>query len=132
MAILIALIFGIGAGTFVFSALTKVETTVFKTSVRSGPYYGFDLNTQELTFGTVQPGRNKERNVIVYNRHSYPSEVRISFYGNISPYISVSETIFVLQPNQNKTLSTNVQIPKDIPHDTWINGTVEVIMRRKW
>lgn len=132
MAIIISTIFGIGLGTFVFSVITNVEKTVFKTSVRSGSYNGFDVNIQELTFATVQPGRNKERNLVVYNRHSYPAEVRISFYGNISKYVTVSESEFMLLSGENRTVSANVQLPEDIPFNNWINGTVEVIVRRKW
>lgn len=131
LAILIGLLFGIGIGSFIYSAVTRTDKTVLKTSVKVGPYFGFDLNPYELTYGTVQQGRNRERSFTVHNTYSYPVEVKVLFHGNISQFISLSEKVLIIGPNQNASVRTNVAIPLNAS-EGWINGTVEVLMRRKW
>ncbi|MBI4016348.1 MAG: hypothetical protein HY363_01505 [Candidatus Aenigmarchaeota archaeon] len=131
IAILIGLLLGTGIGSLFYSAVTTTHKTVLKTSAKIGQYVGFDLNPNELTYGTVQPGKNRERSFTVHNNYTYPVEVKVLFQGNISAYATVSQKVFVIGPRQNASVNTNIAIPTDAP-DGWINGTVEILMQRKW
>ncbi len=124
-------LFSIGIGAIFYIIFAGVERTVIKASVNVGTYFGFDLNPDELTYGTVQPGRNRERSIFIQNNKNYSIEVKITLQGNISPLITLSESIFVLEQGQNRSVRTNVAVPHNASKG-WINGTVEIVTRRKW
>jgi len=130
--ILISLLIGIGIGTILYSLIVPVEHHTIKASARSGEYFGFDLNTTELTFGTIQPGRNRERDFTITNKHLYPVEADLKVYGDIAPIMTLSDTLLLLNPQQNTTIRANVEMPTNSTYDLWYNGTVKVILRRKW
>ncbi|MBI4148682.1 hypothetical protein HY490_05300 [Candidatus Woesearchaeota archaeon] len=130
--LLISLLIGIGIGTIMYTLIVPVEHHTIKASARAGEYFGFDLNTTELTFGTIQPGRNRERDFTITNTHDYPVEADLKIYGDIARIMTLSDTLLLLNPQQNSTIRANVHMNSNATYDTRYNGSIEVILRRKW
>lgn len=72
---------------------------------------GVTVDTDRLDFGSVSSSAlRSERELFISNRESYPVRIRIDAAGNITPYLSVSETRFRLPPNSQRNLTATFNV----------------------
>ncbi len=64
---------------------------------------GFDTSDERISFGGIIPGGSSTRTVVIENKGIQRTGY-VYVRGNISPYVSVSESPFMLKPYENKTL----------------------------
>jgi len=93
-------------------ACDTVETLVTSVKVKSSGGYkhiGFDLNKQNLTFGTLSPGVSSERAVSV--EYTKNATVYIWTEGNFSSWVSISPKTFEIEPGQQKEIRFTSLVP---------------------
>lgn len=103
--------------TLLFTAKVKkgcdtVETLFTSVTVKSAgdlKYVGFDLNKQNLTFGTLSPGGSSARTVTT--QYSKPAITYVWAEGNISSWVIISPKKFEIMPNTSQEVSFALLAP---------------------
>jgi hypothetical protein len=98
--------FSIGA----FYLKTNTMNIVYNTSVIVGDRVGFDLNSDAITFGMVPSGNYASRaiNIIPSN---YDQSVEIFVKGNITKFLTTSESSIFIKANENRKINFDIFIP---------------------
>ena len=103
--------------TLLFTAKTENSCDTVKTLLTSVKvkysdehrYVGFDLNKQNLTFGTLSPGAVSNRAVSAeYNKNA---TLYVWAEGNFSSWITISPNTVEIEPGQKKEIKFASQIP---------------------
>lgn len=77
-------------------------------------YYGISINDTSIVFGILPPGGTSNKDIDLTNNYNRDVKFKIYSEGSIKDFIKVSENNFVLKPNEHKSLSFSVKIPKNI------------------
>lgn len=85
------------------------KVSAYDMKMRVGGYVGFNLDKEELNFGTVLPGGGSKREIIVTT--DSPTRLLIFLEGDLAKWTSVSENDFVF--NGTKSLTFMANAPKN-------------------
>lgn len=82
-------------------------------SITVGPVgvTGFNVNTESLTFGKTYPTGGALRSFSIYAKED--SVVKIIPKGNITPFLSLSESHFLMAANTSKSINASIDIPEN-------------------
>lgn len=89
----------------------------------------FNVETDRINFGRVKPDSFATRFLNISHHDAYPLEVVVIAKGDISPYLSVSENFFILEPGQFKELKIRAMPKNDTVFGVY-TGTLQVIFRK--
>ena len=102
--------------TLIFTAKTEERCDTVKmvlTSVQvkseGQNYIGFDLNKQNLTFGTLSPGAAAKR--VISTEYTKNAAVYVWPEGNFSSWILISPKQFEIVPGQRKEVAFTLLVP---------------------
>ncbi|MFH2020472.1 MAG: hypothetical protein ABIJ34_03600 [archaeon] len=90
---------------------------------------GFNTDTDALYFGNGYPGTTTKRYIILNNSHEYPVLISIRLEGDLTPFVSVSENNFVLQPADMHVITYYVKSPKETSYGNY-TGLSTLIFKR--
>ncbi|VVB78292.1 Uncharacterised protein [uncultured archaeon] len=106
---IVLLIFVLALALFFFIKYDwTIEKREIKTSFIVSDVTGFDLNKNELTFGSIKPGSSSSRDLIIQNNFDRKVFVTLTSVGNISNYLIVSQNDFILGPKEAKNITFTV------------------------
>ena len=111
------------------SRLSTIKKQSFGTEIIVSDHYGFAINGTALVFGMVTPGGSATKKLTINNNYGEDIKVKIYSEGFLSNYLEVSENDFVLEENENKTLSFSAHIPTDLEYGNY-TGKVFVIIKK--
>ena len=97
----------------------------------TGNRIGFNTNREALNFGTVYPGSESRRKLLITNNNDFPVEVIIENSGNLSPWVSVERNSFIVYPEEETGVWYTVSAPRDAPYSAF-SGQTRVVFRRKF
>ena len=80
----------------------------------AGENMGFDLGPGNLNFGLIIPGYSASRDITITNNYDYPTLTKVESFGEISPFIIVSENNFILNPSESKNITFSCYPEKGI------------------
>ena len=108
---LLALLIGT-ASLFMISShkIFFVEEILFDINV-SNNITGFNLDKDKMHFGTLPSGLSSERSIDVVHNFSKTLQVHIVILGNMSSWIMISSSAFLLQPNEIKPILLSLTVP---------------------
>ena len=133
--LLIVLFFMMGSALItylVYNEFHVLQVEEIKMNVTVANRVGFVLDADALHFGTTHPGGQSRRTVTIDNSDAFPIKVEIKSFGDLGPRLDVSENEFVLQPTEAKNITFLINAPDDVELNTTINGTVQVVFKRKF
>ena len=84
------------------------------TSVKIKPhegraYLGFNINKQNLTFGTLNPGTSSKKTV--FTEYTKNATTYVWVEGNFSSWVIISPKKFEIEPNQQKEVTFTLFAP---------------------
>lgn len=93
----------------------ELETKVIYADViiPEGNVLGFDVNTSALRFGRVPMGGSSKKTITIENEHAFPVVVLSYYSGNISEFISLDKSSFILMPGSATNVSVFLSIPQN-------------------
>lgn len=122
--ILIAAIIGICLVAIVLYVIPlSVETKGIQINVVAERKVGINLDTDKVYFGTVPVGGSALRNVTIANSGSKKRFV-LSVEGPLNDWISASQSKLVLWPGENKTVTLNIEVPKNATPGNYTSNLV--------
>lgn len=74
---------------------------------------GFDVSTDALRFGSINPGGGGKREVIITNNYDFPLEIKVLLSENLQGLVS-SDTGVVAMPDENVSIAVKLAIPGDM------------------
>lgn len=130
----------IAAAVLVSAALTMVfYSFVYIVEVQQRPmklvvadFVGFDLNPVNMTLGATTPGNSAARFFIATNVHEMPVRVRVRLSGELSPWLSLTDNHFVLQPGESRKVFVKAEVPEDAAINRTYTGSMRVLFTRIW
>lgn len=90
---------------------------------------GFNPEGDALHFGKVPLTGTSRREFSISHSYSEPLNVKITIKGNITPFVTVSDNNFELNPNEIKELNASIKIPEDALAGNY-NGTLNIIFKK--
>ncbi len=87
-------------------------------------YYGFNISTEGVVFGTIPPGVSGSRTITVSSTE--PKHVVIGAEGELAKWVSVSENSFLIQGNESKNVSVSVSVPEGAEFGNY-TGTLKIL-----
>ncbi len=93
---------------------TPLDIQTIPTSFIAGENPGFDLTLGQLNFGKIIPGSSSTRSLSIANTYDHSTTTTIKSSGQISKYLVVSQSNFILQPNQSKNITFSCYPEKEI------------------
>jgi len=93
-----------------FDLFQPGHTDVFDAHVVVGDYIGFNNTNESLEFGTIKYSGGAQKKITVINNEDYPQMVRLAATGDIAPFVSVSDNLFVLQPGEERQIEVSLQV----------------------
>ena len=112
-----------------FYQFRSVDTKTLKIYYQVADKVGFNTNTDALYFGRGLPGSGATRTIQLNNSYSYPVMVSITLSGDITPYLSVSDNNFLLEPGELKVITYFIATPADTPYGN-LTGSTTFIFKR--
>ncbi|MGB9708312.1 MAG: hypothetical protein ACPLXC_03260 [Candidatus Pacearchaeota archaeon] len=77
------------------------KVTVYDMKMEVGNHVGFNLDAEELNFGTVPPGGGSKREVVITT--DSPTLLKVMFEGELADWVSVSENDFIFNGSKSLT-----------------------------
>ena len=120
---------------FVVSSFQKEDAGVAEVQEISmemiiGNYTGIVLDADALHFGTIKKGsgESRTRQTIITNNDNQTKQVEIRIRGNITEWTSLSESLFILGPYENKTIEVTVHPDTALTEGNY-RGVLQTIIR---
>jgi hypothetical protein len=86
-----------------YSQYKTMQVTYYDTYGIIGDRIGFDTSDERISFGIILPGGSSSRYLNIENGANDMTGY-IYIRGNITPFVSVSESPFTLKPYENKSI----------------------------
>jgi len=96
-----------------FIKFMYLEKNEIKINLDVGDHIGFNIDNEELNFGTVTPGNHAIRNITLSSNRDFDVKVKIKV-NKYKSWYSVSENDFVLNKGDNRTIVVRVDVPGDV------------------
>jgi len=114
------------ATIWAYSYLKIISVNQFEITLSIGDRIGFDLGSQEISFGTMLPGSTASRTIKIENNEEFPLKVIVKHFGDTNKFVSIDKNNFVMLPEESGELNFLAEIPKNAEHG---NYTGKVIIR---
>jgi uncharacterized membrane protein len=101
----------------------SVETKGIQINVVAERKVGINLDTDKVYFGTVPVGGSALRNVTIANSGSKKRFV-LSVEGPLNSWISASQSKLTLWSGENKTVTLNIDVPKNATPGNYTSNLV--------
>lgn len=111
------------AAIVIYMIPLSVETRGMQINVVAERKVGINLDTDKMYFGTVPDGGSASRNVTIANSGSKKRFV-LSVDGPLAGWTSASQSSFSLQPDENKTVTLQVAVPKNTTPGNYTSNLV--------
>ena len=118
---------GIFGSLWFYYGYVIIEVQTIPMDATVGSKIGFNADTDALHFGTVYPGGEIRRSLILRNRNPFEVQVLVTNHGPIAPYISLKDTDFMLGPLEETTIGYTLQAPQDT---IGMEGYTKVLIKR--
>jgi hypothetical protein len=116
----------IGGVLFIYVSKNILGYTEYEVYYTVGDYAGFNLDDGGIIhFGTTMSGIKTKRSIEVHTNRD--AEVRIYMDG--IEYIDISEDVFFLNANEQKTVDLVLQVPPELKEGQY-SGKIRVIYRK--
>ena len=66
---------------------------------------GINVDSDAIYFGKVYPGGGSYRKIKITNNFEIPLQAEIKLEGNITPFVSVSQNNFIIEPGQSEDMT---------------------------
>ena len=90
-----------------------------------------EANLEGLDFGTLKKINLAHKSVVISNIHSYARFYSLFVEGSIEPLVSLPETDFVLEPNEQKNIKVSILLSKEVPTGEY-SGIFTITSKREW
>ena len=116
---------------FSLQILNKYETQELKMDVIIGNYTGINIDTDAIHFGTIEKGKSapRTREVVIANVNNKSRKVYLTKSGELSKWIVLSESNFILSSHENKTIQVTLKINPETDYGNY-NGTLRAVFKR--
>jgi len=127
--LIIVIIFILASLLTQYFLIKKVQT--FDAFVTVADRIGFNLNVSEdkLYFGTAPPTASLSRTLVFDSSDPRPSKIIIKSYGKIKDWIIASENNFILESNENKTITITIVIPENAEFGDY-SGKIKLVFKK--
>ncbi len=98
--------------------------------LKVGSAIGFNTDRDALHFGTVYPGTESRRKVIISNNNSFPVLVQIENSGNFSQWVTTESNNFIVEPYEKRGVWYSASPPADAQSSIYL-GSSRIIFKRK-
>lgn len=126
--IFLLIVFTVAGVILIMSLVIAPNRQVIKTSFIVSDKVGFDLNKNELTFGSIQPGGTASRALTIQNNFNRDIMITLNSEGNIKDYLTVSENDFVLRPSEQKNVTFTAFSYKNQSYGNY-TGKINIIFK---
>ena len=89
----------------------------------------FNLDTDKLHFGGINPGGSSERSIIIVNKREFPIKARFYMSGEIGNWVLPEDNPVYLQPFENKSIKFIATVPKNAEFGKYA-GELDVIFKK--
>lgn len=111
------------AGIVVYMMPLGVETREMQIGVVNERRVGINLDTDKVYFGTVPDGGSATRNITIANAGSKKRFV-LSVDGPMAGWTSASDSQFALRSGESRTVTLNVEVPKNTTAGNYTSNLV--------
>ncbi len=125
----IAAVIAAGATFFIYSMYAVVDVKTVEAHVIVDNYVGINVGTDKLYFGTVMPGGEAERGIIITNNYNEGLNVRVQVLGGLKGWLVPEEKSFYME-NRTRKLGFTLMVPEDAEIGNY-TGEVRVYFLRK-
>ena len=116
---------------FLYNAFIVEKIVSYNMTVRVDDHFGLAIDNESLNFGRIIPGQSVDKGVTFANPSNHNVKISIHLKGNISDWVTVSNYIFNLPPNENKNVTFNVLVPDNAYFGKY-TGEAEILFRRSF
>ena len=130
--IVIMLLLGTGGTLFYYAFYKVVFMKIYDIEIKvvEGRHVGFNADPS-LHFGMIPSmGGSAEKELNMLNNENIPVMVQVRVSGDASPYISVEDNNFVLNPSEGRKLKVYAIIPDNFNKVANFTGEAKVIYTR--
>ncbi len=106
------------------------EIRVLRMQLEVADKIGVNVDDDAIYFGKVYPGNTARRIIEISNNYADPLIVSITIKGDISPFVSVSQNEFILEPGEDKVVTYYASTTKETPKLNY-TGETRVFFKRK-
>lgn len=121
-------VFSVICTNLVLDYFVSQQIIDYKMHMIVGDHIGFDLNRKVITFGMVTPSGTATRYIDLSNGE-HNNKVRVTAFGELAKWVTLSENDFVLQPYENKSLKISVFAPADVEFGNY-TGSLRIAFRK--
>jgi hypothetical protein len=123
-----ALLASISLGVFYYTSLVY-NVQYIPLDMKVSTVGGINADTDALHFGKVTSPGGGDRYIIVSNDYNVPLAVLLSARGNITTWLSLNESRFILDPAGKRAIKVSMNLPSGVEQGTY-NGTLKILFRR--
>jgi hypothetical protein len=95
-------------------------------------YTGITVDTEAIFFGTVTPGGQNTRNVIITNNANATTRIELQTNGELARLVSFSNNSFSLAPGENSSVAVTATVPVDMPYGNYTGKLKILYFNRIW
>ncbi|MCM2325712.1 MAG: hypothetical protein NDI94_04560 [Candidatus Woesearchaeota archaeon] len=128
-ALLILLIF-VSSALLLFNWNYIVDIKYVNMKVKADDIFGINVNSTSLDFGRTSLGSQVSREINLTNNFKFAVTAKIMNSGNITPFVSVSQSEVNILPGEKVTIAYFVDIPIDAVKGEYVGQSRVVFMRR--
>lgn len=107
---IIAVLFGIGISSIIYSFNAFEYSKMYSVKVEVSNISGFNVENSSLNFGNMIPNSAGKRFIDVKNNNKNPVRAFLTAEGDISSWISV-EPIITIAPESERRIEISLRIP---------------------
>jgi hypothetical protein len=109
-----------GIAVSVFAALPAPSNTEqFDMYLTVGDHAGFNIGTSAIFFGTVTPGGQSTRTIVITNYANVTTRVELQASGELAAFVSFSASGFSLASGENRTTSVTATTTENMPYGNY-------------
>jgi len=126
------LLLSIGGTALFFSTFVIKEKRIIPVDVIVADRVGFNLDPDAMHFGLLPRGGSGVRMVIINNSYSFPVDVVVKIYGNITPWLDLQPSPpIILGPKSKLQLNFTVSIPDNAKYGKY-TGYIKILLKRRF
>ncbi len=107
----------------VFYLSQEYEVQELGMHLRVSEYYGFNISTEGVVFGTIPPGVSGKRDIII--SATEPKHVVITAEGELAKWVVAEQNNFLIQENESKNVGILIHVPEDAEFGNY-TGTLKI------
>lgn len=117
--------------TFFYYSFVIENIVYYNMAVKVDDHFGLAVDNETLNFARVLPGQSAEKTVTFSNPSDHNIRVVILTQGNLSQWVKISDSNFVLFPGQKKTVAFEVLVPSYASFGNY-SGEAKIIFKKEF